>query len=131
MDKKVKSNPLSNFFHVEPLRSDKQFQELQAAHDSDPPHEAALWPSHLCRKNGEVTGYFSLFTAPFALFWSHSKKHTAVDTLRMINFAENLARHEGRDGVLIPVGDESPMLEHMERLGYKLFYKTNLYHKAL
>lgn len=117
---------------IEPITTPQQLQELQAAVRTDPPHHNAWWATHICRKEGEVTGYLSCGAMPVLHYWSHSQKMKAADSIQLANMAENIMLLQGHKAIVVPCSPDSPLHGLMTSgFGYTSAAETELFVKDL
>jgi hypothetical protein len=96
--------------------------KLAAADD-----HAALIPTHVVERSGQVIGCVHLGILPTVSLWLDSKRAKRSDSVAVMNFIHNAVRDRGGLQVAQPCEDSSPFRSLVERAGYKeirLFVKT-------
>lgn len=78
---------------------------------------------------GKFAGCCQFFMAMFA--WIKIKDANPIATIRIIDFLENSERAQGRHVLIVPVSEESPLKETLEKRGYKSTGNFNLMEKEL
>jgi hypothetical protein len=89
------------------------------------------YPTHLIKKDGEISGYVSVCTTPIVNVWLDSKKLVARDSVQLLNTLENVMRMTGRQDYVMPCSPDSPFFPNMQRLGYSVMGENVWFHKDL
>lgn len=88
-------------------------QVVEAAKEDN--HRLDLPPSLVAMKGGEIVGAFVL--GPVIVWWLHSKKCGAVDSMIAMEVLSLKAREMGLKQVQVLCARSSPYAKHMERFG--------------
>lgn len=112
-----------------PLATEEQYLELCAKANED--KHPVVTPSHLVTIGGEIVGYGSIANCPIFSVWTHSKKVSAMDSVRLLHQAESIAKAMGHTQYIMPCSTTSPYFKHMKRFGFAPMGNFSLYWKSL
>lgn len=119
---------MQGFVQIQPLATPAQFAAHEAAALAD--GHNILVPTHTFERDGEIVGGVSLGGAVTVLGW-FGPRLRARDTAGLINSLANTLRAQGVRHALIPVAENSPLLPHMEKLGFAPLPPLRLFGKTL
>lgn len=75
-------------------------------------------PTHVCIKDNELVGYFSVARVPLILTWLSTRKVKAIDSIKALRKIEDHCTMSNIPVVCIPCATDSPFYPEMEKLGY-------------
>jgi hypothetical protein len=110
------------------VNEDERLNAISAAKEDN---HNLLFPSHLLRKNGDIVGAWSLAAIPLCLVWSHSKRISARDSFTFSGVMDTLMLERNFNFYLMACDSDSNYYPHMEQLGYKFVWPTNIFYKQL
>ena len=87
--------------------------------------------THAIVKGDEIVGGWNLCEAPVFMMWHHSQKVGAKDTLLLQQIQESMLSEKGINQYFVACNSHSPYYNHVERLGYKPVWPTNIFYKEL
>ena len=109
------------------LTVEEQKEVINAATKDD--HSIHL-PTHKIVKNGEVVGAWSLGSIPLVMTWNDTKKINSRESLLIQNAINSIMNDRGQEQYFIACDENSNYRKYMERCGYKLFWKTDIFVKG-
>lgn len=114
---------------IVPLTTPEEVERMRLAGEADN-HGTGYFTDAVLR-GPEIIGGFSLMATPYVNWWMHSQKAGLRDSLQVMNTVEwGMRRLKQRD-LYVPVSDDSPYHQHMERLGYNKLGEFTLFQKGL
>jgi hypothetical protein len=113
-----------NTVNIRPFREvDRAALLASAAEDK----HSVYFPSFVYEKNNEIIGYYSV-AVPAVLTWQHSKKMTALDSIKVLGHVEGTLCNSPL--VCFPCDPDSPYMRFLPKQGYESYFKpVNLFIK--
>ena len=111
------------------ITTGEQFAAVKAAGKSD--HHDLLLPTDALMLGEEVVGAASVGSSCLVLFWGHTEKLHARQTLAVIRELEAHIKSLGVPAIIVPVSPASPLAPFMAGLGYTEWDQFTLYTKEL
>lgn len=119
---------MKGFPLISPLKSAQDLAAHAAA--AKAASHAVPMPTHAFTRDGAIVGGVSLGGSVVVFGWFDPSLR-ARDTVSIINALENVCRLRGVGDALVPVATESPLLAHMEAMGYERLAPVVLFAKKL
>lgn len=99
-----------------------QPMELEVLKENAAADGHGVWfPTHVAVKDDEIVGYLSIGHVPVILTWQHTKKFTAIDSVKAIGFVEGALCNA--PAICFPCDPESPYMRFLPKAGYKMYSK--------
>jgi len=114
---------------IVPLKTPQEHEHMRQQGAADN-HKTGYFTDAVLRGD-EVIGGFGIMSAPHVNWWMHSEKANLRDSLQVMNTVEYAMRRQNQNELFVPVSDDSPYYQHMERLGYKPVGNYTLFQKSL
>ena len=83
--------------------------------------------THVLTKGDEIVGAWSLGAIPLVAVWSKTDGINGKDSLIMNKTISAIMNDRSPNPYLIACDESSPYINYMDKLGYKHFWKTNLF----
>jgi len=77
-----------------------------------------ITPSHLVLQNNEIIGAGSLGNAPVLSVWTHTKKVSALQSMKLWRNAKLTLAQAGHKQCIMPCSKNSPYYPHMNKFGF-------------
>ncbi|MDE2106054.1 MAG: hypothetical protein KGL39_53015 [Patescibacteria group bacterium] len=106
---------------------DSQDEALKVVEAIKADNDSLILPSHLVERRCEIVGAASLGVMPLVCVWNHSKHITARDSMHLKLVYDSIMETKGHQTYLIACNKQSPYNSHMERLGFKPVWSTDLF----
>ena len=103
---------------------DQEARVLQSARDNN---HSMICPTHFVERNGEIIGASSLGSIPLVLVWHHNEKVSAKDSMHLKLVYDSIMETKRLPRYFIACDESSPYNKHMNRLGYKHIWKTDIF----
>lgn len=87
-------------------------------------------PTHLFVSHKGVIGACSLAYAPCLFFWMHSTRATKFDSYRAFSKATATLEQMGHSKPILIIENSSPFYEFLNRLGYSILGKGEIFMKG-
>src|SRR3990167_4581034 len=115
---------------IYPITTQEQIDRLVIAAAKDG-HKVS-YPTHIVMKHEEIVGYFSICKIPVIGLWLHTQEIRPIDSVILLNTAENFARAAGHKHIFVPVSPDSPYVSVLERhMEMKQLYQATVWGKEL
>jgi hypothetical protein len=112
---------------IRKIKNKEEFESVRKAASED--NDCMQFPTHVVLKNNEIAGGICLGGIPFVMFWNHTKKINARDSMMITNNISSILDNTGIQNYFTACNSHSPYYGHMEKLGYKPVWPTNLFYK--
>jgi len=89
------------------------------------------FPTHAVYKNDEIVGGWSVAGFPLLLCWHHSNKVSARDSMIINSTMDAVMDSAGHPIWWMACNSESPYYNHVEKLGFKHVWPTNIIIKGV
>ena len=117
--------PPELFPKVRLIATPEEYQAAIAAARAN--NDNVQFPSHVVTRRGEIIGAVSLAVCPLVLLWHHSEKVSVRDSLHLKQVYNSIMETKGFNEYAIACNEHSNYNPHMQRLGFKPIWKTDLY----
>ena len=87
------------------------------------------FPTHAIIKEDKVIGGVCLGGIPLVTVWSDTQKVKSRDSLVISKIINSILNNNGINNYFIACDSHSPYFGHMEKLGYKYPWSTNIFFK--
>ena len=92
-------------------------------------NDSMAFPTHVVLKDGEIAGGICMAGIPLVMVWNHTQKIKARDSMFINGVIESVMNDRGPEGYFLACNDRSPYIDHMEKLGYRPIWPTNIFYK--
>lgn len=87
-------------------------------------------PTHIVWNGTQIIGAYSLAYAPCLFFWMHSTRATKFDSYRAFSKATATLEQMGHSKPILIIENSSPFYEFLNRLGYSILGKGEIFMKG-
>lgn len=84
-------------------------------------------PSHIIEKNGKIVGGWALANVPLVLVWHKSDSISPKESMILNNTCRAIMNDRSNAPFVIACNNHSPYMNHMQKLGFKPIWETNLF----